>query len=75
MPEPQVHTCHEFCPCQTGGEPMGDFIGDAFRVEPPRCVACDEPFVNGDKIREVGMGDEIEIIHDRCKAAYKAKVA
>ena len=23
-----VHTCHDACPCQTGGKPMGDFVGD-----------------------------------------------
>lgn len=21
-----VHSCHDGCPCRTGGEPMGDFL-------------------------------------------------
>ena len=26
---PNIHTCHADCPCQSGGEPMPDFIEDS----------------------------------------------
>lgn len=32
----RVHTCHAECPCQTGDEPLPDFVSD----DGPWCAAC-----------------------------------
>lgn len=36
-----VHTCHDECPCRTGGEPMADFSPAELRP-PMACCSCGE---------------------------------
>jgi hypothetical protein len=39
MSDKNIHTCHAECPCQTGGEPVSDFV--EARTQP--CPVCDTP--------------------------------
>lgn len=65
------HTCHANCPCQTGGDPMPDFVEGAVLL----CEQCGQPFVNNDKMRDVGEDSANVIIHECCREAYMERIA